>query len=564
MFPRFHPSVPVNQLTGIVSPDVPASGSLDSKLKKGPRPIVQSPSLPDGWEEDVSPGGQLVYSKLIDSRGCQIRVNTDFALRLTKNHSAIDQAVKKLSNLANACDELESDAAFKRDVIEACILVPEHRKTQDEFGYYLVNHQDRTIFWLEEIDLEEMGLKAHDADILRLKLEALYWRHVTDFPCRCSLSAKVWEELARCSFLVPLIKSSVTIQRRCEMQPHFHALKGSGGKLKVKETQIVIDPFAIGYEVRPFTSRFDMGRQLSCCILRSPSARLWYDIIAPRAHNYWGTDYARIERTTKLQDDENPSENAGPWLIQWLCTFLLWNEPAVTLKLLDEAWPGGIIYPKQWQSTMEEFSNEWEKILVLSAIIFAGAMAFLAVPIPGQSDSHHQSSCHLDSSVRDYGGKFKDDVHEVSKYLHSLDDGILEYLQWGIGVSLPRALFQWAVSDDTLHPPTVSFCFGVVILAFQLHQDRVNFFYAEVSISAALALGIVAVRGVSPERIRGFRFRRALKYVEQEIAGAEDKNLKQDQEAEEKRWRRASTLPVPGVPLASAGSGIGAPAASSL
>ncbi|KAG8945386.1 hypothetical protein FRC04_000836 [Tulasnella sp. 424] len=272
-----------------------AAGGMTSQavsiLKKGPRPIVQSPSLPDGWEEDVSPGGQLVYSKLIDSRGCQIRVNTDFALRLTKNHSAIDQAVKKLSNLANACDELESDAAFKRDVIEACILVPEHRKTQDEFGYYLVNHQDRTIFWLEEIDLEEMGLKAHDADILRLKLEALYWRH------------------------------------------------GSGGKLKVKETQIVIDPFAIGYEVRPFTSRFDMGRQLSCCILRSPSARLWYDIIAPRAHNYWGTDYARIERTTKLQDDENPSENAGPWLIQWLCTFLLWNEPAVTLKLLDEAWP---------------------------------------------------------------------------------------------------------------------------------------------------------------------------------------------------------------------------------
>lgn len=159
-------------------------------------PIAQSPSLPDGWKEDISPGGQLVYSKLIESRGCQIRVNTDFALRPTKNHSAINQAVEELSKLANSCDELESDAVFKRDVIEACILVPEHPKTPGEFGYYLVNHQDRVIFWLEDnLDLEDLALEAHDMDVLRLKLEGLYWRHVTDFPCRCSLSPEVWEQL---------------------------------------------------------------------------------------------------------------------------------------------------------------------------------------------------------------------------------------------------------------------------------------------------------------------------------------------------------------------------------
>ncbi|KAG8969431.1 hypothetical protein FRC05_001066 [Tulasnella sp. 425] len=528
-------------------------------------PIVQSPSLPDGWEEDVSPGGQLVYSKPIDSRGCQIRVNTDFALRPTENHSAIDQAVKRLSNLANDCEELQSDAAFKSDVIEACILVPEHPKHLGEFGYYLVNHQDRTIFWLEEIDLKEMGLKAHHADILRLKLEALYWRHlealywrhVTDFPCRCSLSAKVWEELSPLLILGAVDQEFSDDSTEVRDAATLSRLEGFWRKAKSQRDE---------------DCKKDEDRNRAVC--NWICARLWYDIIATRVHNYWGTDYARIERTTKLKGDEKPSENAGPWLIQWLCTFFLWNEPAVTLKLLDEAWPGGVIYPKPWQRTMEEFSNEWEKILVLSAIIFAGAMAFLAVPIPGSQSNSPPSLlmsfgflCGILCCVfsiasmiaavnlkRDYGGKIKDDVHEVSKYLHNLHPGILEYLQWGICVSLPRALFQWAV---------ISFCFGVVILAFQLHQDRANFFYAEVSISAALALGIVAVRGVSPERIRKFRFRKALKYVE-EIAGEEDKNLKQDQEAEERRWRRASTLPVPGVPLASAGSGIGAPAASSL
>ncbi|KAG8969433.1 hypothetical protein FRC05_001068 [Tulasnella sp. 425] len=372
------------------SNSLPASVSLDSNLKKGPRPIVQSPSLPDGWEEDVVPNGQLVYSKLIDSRDCHIRVNTDLALSRTKNHSAMNQAIEKLSDLAKICDELQSDAALKRDVIEACILVPEHPETPEEFGYYLVNHRDRIVFWLEDIDLEKLGLKTHDADILRLKLEVLYWRH---------------------------IKSLVEIQRHHMMQPHSLAFMRHGSKPNAKETQTATERSATGYV----------------------ASRLWYDIIAPRAHNNWGTDYARLERVTKLENDEKPSENAGPWLIQWLCTFFLWNEPAVTLKSLDEALLGGIIYLKPWQSTMEEFSNEWEKILILSAITFAGAMAFLAVPIPSVPGNDNSPSNPKPSIImsfgflcgilccvfsiasmiaavnlkRDYGGKIKDNVHEA-------------------------------------------------------------------------------------------------------------------------------------------------------
>ncbi|KAG8980255.1 hypothetical protein FRB90_007718, partial [Tulasnella sp. 427] len=67
--------------------------------------------------------------------------------------------------------------------------------------------------------------------------------------------------------------------------------------------------------------------------------RLWYDVITTRITNYWGTDYVRLERTSTLEGDETPSEHAAPGIIRWLCILFLWNEPAVTMKLLDEAWP---------------------------------------------------------------------------------------------------------------------------------------------------------------------------------------------------------------------------------
>lgn len=161
---------------------------------------------------------------------------------------------------------------------------------------------------------------------------------------------------------------------------------------------------------------------------------------------------------------------------------------------------------------MDTFSNEWEKIFVLvsslhlllgakmtamtnihlqSAIIFAGAMAFLAIPVqnstgsgnalPGSQPSLVTSFAFLCGILccvfsvasliaavnlkRDFGGKIIDDVSEAvrdmslikklltkrdgskSGYLHSLEGSVMGYLKCAIYLSLPRALFQWAVGE---------------------------------------------------------------------------------------------------------------------
>ncbi|KAG8902525.1 hypothetical protein FRC01_009557, partial [Tulasnella sp. 417] len=113
--------------------------------------------------------------------------------------------------LANECNELH-DPDFEDSAIEACLVVNE--EFPDEYGYYLANHRTQTIFWLEDIEhngIEMMRLNdALDADILQLNLEVLYWRHVTDFPCHCSLSPEVWEKLS------PMILVGAVDQEYCD------------------------------------------------------------------------------------------------------------------------------------------------------------------------------------------------------------------------------------------------------------------------------------------------------------------------------------------------------------
>ncbi|KAG9022735.1 hypothetical protein FS837_006177, partial [Tulasnella sp. UAMH 9824] len=161
-------------------------------FRSGPRPIQKVNNLPDAWVEDVHPEGQLLYSRVLSSGSLSIRVHTDLALRDTENHLVIKSATDRLQDSLDSSSELH-EAGLGGSDIEACILVRE--EFPEEFGYYLVNHQDQTVFWLEEVMARDVDMWAYDEDIYRHKLAEQYWRHITDFPHYCCLSDKVWEQL---------------------------------------------------------------------------------------------------------------------------------------------------------------------------------------------------------------------------------------------------------------------------------------------------------------------------------------------------------------------------------
>ncbi|KAG8930084.1 hypothetical protein FRC00_001280, partial [Tulasnella sp. 408] len=306
-YPRHH------DLTQILVASVPADQSMEIATAEEE---LNERRIPNGWREDIHPEGLLLYSTVVDVRKRHIRVHTDLALRLSENHSVIARALDMFLKLAHECNELH-DSEVEDSGIEACIVVSE--KFPDEFGYYLANHQSQTVFWLEDIEqerIDQMRLSALDSDILQLKLETLYWRHVTDFPCHCSLPSEVWEKLS------PMILVGAVDQEYCD----------ESTAPKDAATLARLETFW-----RQAKKKRDVDLARPAC--NWICARLWYDFVVARVVNHWGTDYARLEATTQIEGGPKPSEMAAPRLIEWLCLLFLWNQPAQTMKILDEALP---------------------------------------------------------------------------------------------------------------------------------------------------------------------------------------------------------------------------------
>ncbi|KAG8911305.1 hypothetical protein FRC00_006731, partial [Tulasnella sp. 408] len=198
--------------------------------------------------------------------------------------------------------------------IEACIIVKE--SFLQEIGYYLANHRDQTIFWLEDVNPDALDMWGMEADIYQHKLTAQYWRHVIDFPNYCSLPPKVWDQLG------PLLLLGTVDQEYCD------------DSTAPKDAKTLA-------RLETFWRQTKKEREADCnrAACNWICARLWYDLVTPRAINYWGTNYARLEKTTVIGDDPQPSELPAPWFVRVLCFVFLWNEPSATMKVLDKAWP---------------------------------------------------------------------------------------------------------------------------------------------------------------------------------------------------------------------------------
>ncbi|KIO22637.1 hypothetical protein M407DRAFT_27825 [Tulasnella calospora MUT 4182] len=458
-------------------------------FKNGPQPIQLLHDIPYGFDEDTHPEGQLLYSKIIPSGDLKIRVHTDLALRFKKNHPIIHNATHRLLNLLDTCSSLHS-SGMRGSEIEACIIVSE--SSQEEFGYYLANHRDQTIFWLEDVNPDALNMWSQDADIYQHKLTAQYWRHVIDFPHHCSLPPKVWDQLS------PLLLLGTVDQEYCD------------DSTAPKDAQTLA-------RLETFWRQTKKEREADCN--RAPCnwicARLWYDLITPRAINYWGTNYARLEKTTVVGDDPQPSELPAPWFVRFLCFIFLWNEPAATMKLLDKAWPGGVIYSKNWTEMTDLFTKEWEWTAMISVPLFLGATAFLTLGVTtllGLSPNADSSSPSIAISLasfcgvtccalsiasligavslrRAFRGKMTRDVHAAGAYIRSLYKDRLGYLGWGICFSLPRVFLLWAF---------VFFCGGLFAFAFELHRSHHEFFLAEIGIVGILIAATLTSRRSHP------------------------------------------------------------------
>ncbi|KAG6826706.1 hypothetical protein H0H87_006609 [Tephrocybe sp. NHM501043] len=140
-----------------------------------------SPYLPPQWSAHIHPEGQMYFYK-----DAAIRIVTEANINDPKVLEKVEYWVQVVEKL------LPQKGLTPTENVELLIKID-----GNDCSHYFIDHQSQTIFWMEPLETDEMGIEpvaspAH----LRLALQEFYWIHVEFFPVHVKdLAPNVLEEL---------------------------------------------------------------------------------------------------------------------------------------------------------------------------------------------------------------------------------------------------------------------------------------------------------------------------------------------------------------------------------
>ncbi|KAH9911607.1 hypothetical protein B0H21DRAFT_670517, partial [Amylocystis lapponica] len=128
--------------------------------------------LPEGWRQCVNPEGALYYVNEKDA----LRVVTDVPLTKGDLCDKIDLCIQRIqAEIQMLGLHLPSD----------CEVYVHTDGSTNSCSYYLIDHDSRAEFWLQDYNSTSLGLPAvASAEHLRYALQEHYWMHVEYFPHR--------------------------------------------------------------------------------------------------------------------------------------------------------------------------------------------------------------------------------------------------------------------------------------------------------------------------------------------------------------------------------------------
>ncbi|KAL4268693.1 WW domain-containing protein [Pleurotus pulmonarius] len=157
-------------------------------IKIPPLSTGMTNTAPVGWTRYEHPKGPLYFrheSKNIFSNA----------------HLGASANLATISRFIASFESFVSDNRIHIDPSSELVLdLREPDKNTERCGYYLVDHQDRTVFWLDEFNTADLpdwqdvpGVTANAH--IRHELEALYWRHCEFFPHTREVTQDLVDEL---------------------------------------------------------------------------------------------------------------------------------------------------------------------------------------------------------------------------------------------------------------------------------------------------------------------------------------------------------------------------------
>ncbi|KAJ8473668.1 hypothetical protein ONZ45_g16209 [Pleurotus djamor] len=303
--------------------------------------------------------------------------------------------------------------------VELVLDYEEEGEYEGTCGYYLVDHQRRSVFWLDEFKTEHLpdwnevpGVtsQAH----IRHELESQYWYHCELFPNTRELTQNMIDE----------IRDLIT-----------HALGD--------ELQVILKT------IKAAESQVGKTAPGSVCII----SRFMHIRARHRFLNFHGEPPARLGRDQAIYND--PKRNQRSYLIS-LISPMLFNAPEVHLRTLNAVYVDEIVYAHGINKFIEKLNSEWQEFILYATVLLNANVALLAIQSVDGSGEGPKSPIQICSYmsiamsvgsiilglllVRQNRTKGKDSAPEAAQFMrkHSLE--ILAILY-----SLPYALLMWAM-----------------------------------------------------------------------------------------------------------------------
>ncbi|KAI0356092.1 hypothetical protein OH77DRAFT_1424414 [Trametes cingulata] len=369
--------------------------------------------LPPRWSPHVQPEGQLYFS-------CEStpRLVTDGYMYST----AVQEKVMRFAGAV--AKVLEMKQISLPDSTEVYLSPSED---EEECYYYIADHASHALSWLEEVDLDQLGIPDVVSEShLRYALADLYWQHIEQFPCHRldSLSLNVDELIAI-------------------------FIHGEGDHMTSMNSTF---PY-VAKECKQFIRVLEAAKQRldqppSVCVV----ARLWSVVSRHRLQTHYGQERSRLSRDQLILDLPETRRSrifAG-------ASHMLLGIPQEYAEKLQNLFSDEIVFVHPWRDFITQCREEWQQYLTWSL----GLSIFNALLLPLSSASRLIASLSLACCAITLLAsltlllRFNDApqwcANQAASFLIASKGASSGYRRVALAFSAPRAAFIWAAGIASL------------------------------------------------------------------------------------------------------------------
>lgn len=302
-----------------------------------------------GWSSHIQAEGQLYFYH------SQLRFVTE-----TNIYDA--EKLKRLSHWMAAAGKLADAQDFMiTNSIEVMLQLDDN---DDSCGYYVVDHDNRTVFWLQDVSSEDLDIPASvSMTQLRWNSNEFYWTHVEYFSAHLP---GIRMSCARELF-------SILTHARAD---HLTSTVGTFpyGAEQCKEFMDLLRDHVSG------SSEVLADRYIICVV-----ARLWGQVARHRFLNFYGEENARLSRDQRVV---NNAPKDMPFLFKMFSRTVLFNIPEKYSSELDGLWVDNLVYAEPWKVFVKRVTEDWKETAVwttaltsMHAMVYFGALGSSTVGI---------------------------------------------------------------------------------------------------------------------------------------------------------------------------------------